>query len=102
MPALLADRGFPTDDKSGQYSVHHAGLFDLATGRCFWHERRMSRQSPRSGGVFLPIGIFAGLLMGAVAGEPTAGLLMGTAGGGIAATWFWLKDRKTAVKRRKH
>lgn len=40
--------------------------------------------------------------MGAVAGEPTAGLLMGTAGGGIAATWFWLKDRKTAVKRRKH
>lgn len=61
----------------------------------------MSSQSPKSGGVFLPIGIFAGLLMGAFAGQPTAGLLLGTAGGTAAATWLWLKDRKHAGKRRK-
>lgn len=61
----------------------------------------MSRGNTKSGGVFLPIGIFAGLAMGAAAGEPVAGVLIGAAGGAAAVTWLWLRDRRRTRKHRK-
>jgi hypothetical protein len=53
----------------------------------------MSQPTPRSGGIFLPIGIFGGLAVGALVGEPTIGVLGGTAAGAAAAALLWLKDR---------
>jgi hypothetical protein len=53
----------------------------------------MSQPSSRSGGIFLPIGIFGGLALGALAGQPIIGILGGTAAGAAAATLLWLKDR---------
>jgi hypothetical protein len=53
----------------------------------------MAQPSSRSGGIFLPIGIFGGLAVGALAGQPMIGVLGGTAAGAAAATLLWLKDR---------
>jgi len=58
----------------------------------------MARQSTRAGGIFLPIGIFGGLLIGAVAGQPIVGLLIGTAAGIAGAIWLWISDRKRKQK----
>jgi membrane associated rhomboid family serine protease len=102
---LLADCSFATDDKGGERRVHHAldstRVKFVASLLMFWQAKPMSGQSPQAGGIYLPIGIFAGLLMGAATGQPTAGLLLGTAGGTAAATWFWFKDRKANSRRRK-
>jgi hypothetical protein len=57
------------------------------------HSRLMSQPSPRSGGIFMPIGIFGGLAVGLLAGQPTIGVLAGTAAGAAAAALLWLKDR---------
>jgi hypothetical protein len=54
----------------------------------------MAQQSTKSVVIFLPIGMFAGLALGAAAGQPIIGVLVGTAGGTAAATWLWMKDRK--------
>ena len=54
----------------------------------------MARKNTVSGGVFLPIGILAGLLIGAFAGQPMGGVLIGTAGGAIAAAFVWLMDSR--------
>jgi len=58
----------------------------------------MSQFPSRSGGIFLPIGIFAGLAVGVVMGEPTIGVLGGTAIGALAATLLWLSDRAARPK----
>lgn len=40
--------------------------------------------------------------MGAAAGQPMAGVLLGTAGGAVAATLTWAADSKLFRKRRRH
>jgi len=59
----------------------------------------MSQPTSRSGGIFLPIGIFGGLAVGALMGEPTIGVLAGTAAGAAAAALLWLKDRADHPRR---
>ena len=54
----------------------------------------MARRSARSGGIFLTVGILAGLAWGVSAGNPMKGILIGTALGAIAALLLWLLDRR--------
>ena len=54
----------------------------------------MARRNPRAGGLFLTIGILAGLAWGVGRGEPMLGILAGTALGIAAAVLLWLVDRR--------
>lgn len=64
----------------------------LAITPLFWHGRAMASKNTVSGGVFFPIGIFAGLAIGAFAGQAMTGVLLGTAGGAAAAAYVWIMD----------
>ena len=55
--------------------------------------RAMARRNARAGGIFLTIGILAGLGWGLAAGNPMKGILIGTALGAAAALLLWLLDR---------
>ena len=54
----------------------------------------MAKRTSRAGGIFLMAGILAGLAWGIAAGEPTLGMLAGTAIGVAAAILLWLVDRR--------
>ena len=54
----------------------------------------MARRNARAGGIFLTIGILAGLGWGIAAGNPMKGILIGTALGALAALLLWLLDRR--------
>ncbi|MBA3510554.1 hypothetical protein [Sphingomonas sp.] len=54
----------------------------------------MARRNARAGGIFLTIGILAGFGLGAAAGNPMKGILVGTALGAVAAAVLWLVDRR--------
>lgn len=53
----------------------------------------MARRNARAGGIFLTVGILAGLGWGVAAGNPMKGILIGTALGAAAALLLWLFDR---------
>jgi hypothetical protein len=54
----------------------------------------MATRNPRSGGIFLMIGILAGSIWGVVAGVPMKGVLIGTGVGIATALLVWLLDRR--------
>jgi hypothetical protein len=54
----------------------------------------MVRRNARAGGIFLTIGILAGLAWGVSAGNPMKGILIGTGLGALAALLLWLLDRR--------
>ena len=57
----------------------------------------MPRKSPLAGGFFLILAIFAGVAIGVAQGQPTIGVLAGTAlGGGLALFVWWLDRRRGA------
>jgi hypothetical protein len=59
--------------------------------------RRMDdhRSSPRSaGGIILAVAIMAGAITGIVLRQPSAGLVIGIAVGGLIALAMWLMDRR--------
>ena len=56
--------------------------------------RGMAQRNARAGGIFLMIGILAGLAWGMARGEPMLGILAGTALGIAAAVLLWLIDRR--------
>jgi hypothetical protein len=53
----------------------------------------MKRSNPRAGGCFWMAAIFIGAFGGLAAGNPMAGVLIGTAAGGAIALATWLIDR---------
>lgn len=88
---------FSAADKARQCGVDHvrgraAGLAGSAPGPLAW--RGMARRNPRAGGLFLTIGILAGLAWGVARGEPMLGILAGTTLGIAAAVLLWLVDRR--------
>ena len=54
----------------------------------------MAKRNARAGGIFLTIGILAGLVWGIAEGNPMKGILIGTALGALAALLLWLLDRR--------
>lgn len=54
----------------------------------------MQRRHMRAGGSIVALGTIAGTIIGAVLGQPSAGILVGFACGALAATLVWLADRK--------
>lgn len=54
----------------------------------------MARRNAQAGGIFLTVGILAGLAWGAARGQPMLGILAGTALGIAAAVLLWLVDRR--------
>ena len=54
----------------------------------------MVQRNARAGGIFLTVGILAGLAWGVASGEPMLGILAGTAFGIAAALLLWLVDRR--------
>jgi UDP-N-acetylmuramyl pentapeptide phosphotransferase/UDP-N-acetylglucosamine-1-phosphate transferase len=50
--------------------------------------------TPRAGGFILAASIIAGVVGGTVAGQPSAGFLVGVAAGAILALIIWWKDRR--------
>lgn len=50
--------------------------------------------NPRAAGFFLMLAIFVGAIGGVIAGQPSAGLLIGIAAGSAIAVALWLSDRR--------
>ena len=50
--------------------------------------------NPRAAGFFLMLAIFVGAIGGVIAGQPSAGVLIGIAAGATIAVAVWLRDRK--------
>ena len=50
---------------------------------------------PRAAGAFIALSVIAGAVIGAKAGQPTIGILCGTAAGAAFALFLWLQDRRT-------
>jgi uncharacterized membrane protein (UPF0136 family) len=51
------------------------------------------RTGPQAGGFLLALSIIAGTLIGGLMGQPSVGLLVGTAAGILIAVAIWLVDR---------
>ncbi len=71
-----------------------SGRFAVAAGLSLCHQRAMVRRSRKSGGVFIFLGVLAGLVGGVIFGEPSFGVLIGTGAGVAAAAVIWLADRR--------
>lgn len=56
----------------------------------------MAQNNPRAAGLPLALAILIGAAVGGVYGQPTIGLLVGTAVGVLGAIAVWLADRKRA------
>lgn len=66
----------------------------VAESRAKWQESHMADQpQSRGGGIFIVLGIAIGVAIGAARGQPSAGLLIGLAGGSAVALLLWLRDR---------
>ncbi len=54
----------------------------------------MTRPKPRqAGGILLALGFTIGAVAGVLLGQPSAGLLIGGALGGLVALLIWLRER---------
>lgn len=49
---------------------------------------------PRAAGAFIALAVIAGATAGMVLHEPSAGILIGGAVGGLVALALWLRDRR--------
>lgn len=56
--------------------------------------RGMAQLNPRSGGIFLAVGVLAGFAWGIAGGDPVKGVVVGAALGTAAALLLWLVDRR--------
>ena len=54
----------------------------------------MQQRTSRAGGIFLVIAILGGTAGGIAAGNPMAGVLIGTGIGIVAAVGLWALDRR--------
>jgi hypothetical protein len=56
----------------------------------------MSKRSryAQAGGSIIAISIVAGMVAGVIVGQPSIGVLTGTAAGVLLAILFWLNDRR--------
>jgi hypothetical protein len=52
------------------------------------------RRYTKAAGSMLAIAIVAGAVAGVIVGEPSVGVLAGTAAGILLATLFWLNERR--------
>ena len=52
------------------------------------------RRYTKAAGSMLAIAIVGGAVAGAIVGQPSIGVLAGTAAGILLAILFWLKDRR--------
>lgn len=50
--------------------------------------------TPRAGGFILAVSIIAGVVGGTVAGQASAGFMVGLAAGVVLALLIWWKDRR--------
>ena len=50
----------------------------------------MAKPSPTSGGIFIALGVIVGAVIGIAKGQPSMGVLAGTALGIAAAVIWWL------------
>ncbi len=55
---------------------------------------RPRNRNPRAAGAILALTVIAGAILGAACGQPTIGVLAGTALGAAIATLVWLVDRR--------
>jgi UDP-N-acetylmuramyl pentapeptide phosphotransferase/UDP-N-acetylglucosamine-1-phosphate transferase len=55
-----------------------------------------TRKTPLAGGILIPIGLLAGLLIGIRQGEPSLGVLIGIGAGLLLALLIWLLDRRSS------
>jgi len=70
------------------------GRFAVAPARRLCHQRAMVQPERKSGGVFIFLGVLAGLVGGVLFGEPSLGVMTGTGAGIAAAAMVWLADRR--------
>jgi uncharacterized membrane protein (UPF0136 family) len=54
------------------------------------------RPGPQAGGFLIAVAIMAGTIIGGLMGQPSIGLLAGTAIGVVVAIALWLVDRRRA------
>jgi UDP-N-acetylmuramyl pentapeptide phosphotransferase/UDP-N-acetylglucosamine-1-phosphate transferase len=60
-----------------------------------WQENHMTdRPQSRGGGIFLILAILIGAVIGTILGEPSLGVMGGTAAGIAIALLLWLRDRR--------
>ncbi len=52
------------------------------------------KQSPRSAGIFIAVGVLIGVIYGSIKGQPSIGLIAGLIGGCVITAIVWLIDRK--------
>ena len=73
-----------------------AGEVPLARVGWCWHGSPMDPRTklPRAGGVFLAAAVLAGAAGGVLAGQPSIGLVVGTAVGLVLLGAVWLIDRR--------
>jgi hypothetical protein len=70
-------------------------IFALERRASLCHQQAMAQPARKSGGIFIAMGVLAGLIGGVVWGEPSLGVLIGTAVGIGAAALVWLADRRS-------
>lgn len=88
--------------KLGEVYVHHVywgmpGLSGVAFSSRQWQEGGMTepkKPAPRAAGGLLALTILGGAAIGTAYGQPTIGLLVGSALGILIALAFWVRDRK--------
>jgi UDP-N-acetylmuramyl pentapeptide phosphotransferase/UDP-N-acetylglucosamine-1-phosphate transferase len=52
------------------------------------------RKTPLAGGILIPLGLLAGLIIGIRQGEPSLGVLLGIGAGLLLALLVWFWDRR--------
>jgi len=60
------------------------------------HDFKHSNETPSkssAGGIFIALGVTAGVLIGGMLGQPSIGLLAGFALGALIALAIWLRER---------
>jgi membrane associated rhomboid family serine protease len=67
----------------------------VAESAANWQESHMSDQpQSRGAGIFIVLAIAIGTALGAAKGQPSAGIVGGTAVGVAIAILLWLRDRR--------
>ena len=56
------------------------------------------RKQPIAGGIFIPLGLLAGIVIGISTGQISLGMVLGFAAGVVLAIAIWLFDRRNRLK----
>jgi hypothetical protein len=87
---LSALSRWPTNLVNGRFTMIAAGL-ERRPPLC--HGRTMESKNMRAGGCFWMVAILLGAFCGIAYGNPMAGVLLGTAAGGLLALAIYAVDR---------